>query len=174
MENLHIDPLFETETEESFRIDSDGKAEWAIRKVKEAYAERDRIVKCCSDMIAQYEAAITNAKTRAERDTAFLLSQLRSWFDASTPRATKTQATLAFPSGKLRLKFPAPVLVHDDEALMRSYPAFVEQRPVLRWGDLKKRLSISEDGQTVVDAETGEIVDGVTVETKPESFSIDF
>ena len=44
-----------------------------------------------------------------------------------------------------------------------------EEKP--RWGDFKKRLEIM--GGSVVDKETGEIVEGVTVETKPDTFTVD-
>ena len=40
-----------------------------------------------------------------------------------------------------------------------------------RWGEYKKRLSIQ--GGAVVDTLTGEIVEGVTVIEKPNTFSVD-
>jgi hypothetical protein len=62
-------------------------------------------------------------------------------------------------------------MVPDTEALMSEYPAFVEQKPELRWGELKKRLDIA--GDNVVDTETGAIVQGVSLETVPSKFIVE-
>lgn len=175
MEALQYDPLLEIETlaPEAFVIDTDAKAEWALKKIAAAHGERDRLIACCEQMIERYRDTIDKARDDAERDTSYLLYQLRAWFDRSAQKVTKTQATVKLPSGKLRLRFAAPSLVHDDEILMAAYPDYVEARPMLRWGELKKRLLIAEDMTTVIDAETGEMVEGVTVEMKPESFTVE-
>lgn len=174
MEALRYDPLLEQNADpETFVIDTDAKAEWALKKIAAAHGERDRRIACCEQMIAQYKDAIEKENERTERDTSFLLYQLRAWFDGASPKVTKTQATVKLPSGKLKLKFSVPQLNHDDAALMDAYPDYVENKPSLKWGDLKKRLLIAEDMKTVIDSETGEFVSGVTVEMKPESFTVE-
>ncbi len=174
MEALRYDPLLEQNADpETFVIDTDAKAEWALKKIAAAHGERDRRIACCEQMIEQYRAAIDQENKRTDQETSFLMFQLRAWFDHASPKVTKTQATVRLPSGKLKLKFSAPQLKHDDSILMESYPDYVENTPSLKWGDLKKRLLIAEDMKTVIDSETGERVSGVTVEMKPESFTVE-
>lgn len=64
----------------------------------------------------------------------------------------------------------------DDEKLVQFLKdsgqlEFIKTEEKPRWGDFKKRLEIM--GGSVVDKETGEIVEGVTVETKPDTFTVD-
>jgi len=53
---------------------------------------------------------------------------------------------------------PEKLTLTDQEAVMRQCPAFVEQRPHLRWADLKATLTPTPHG---VITEQGEIIEGV-------------
>jgi len=157
--------------EEAFVIDNDVKAEWALRKIRERTAERDRIVETSTEIIESYKAVIKTEVDRAADELAVLEGMLQRYFEAVEHSATKTQETYRLPTGKLKMKLASQRMVPDTEALMAAFPAFVEHKPDLRWGELKKRLDII-DGKAV-DTETGEIVDGVSVETVPPKFIVE-
>jgi hypothetical protein len=157
--------------EEAFVIDNDVKAEWALRKIRERAAERDRIVETSTEIIESYKAVIKTEVDRAADELAVLEGMLQRDFEAVEPRATKTRQTYRLPTGKLKMKLAFQRMVPDTEALMAAFPAFVEHKPDLRWGELKKRLDII-DGKAV-DTETGEIVEGVSVETVPPKFIVE-
>lgn len=162
-----VDP----EAESRFVIDDDDKAEWALRKIRSSIEERDRIVASCTTWERRYQQRRERAIRDAERETSYLSSLLEAYFETVTRKATKTQEIYSLPSGKLKRKFAAQKIEHDDEALMQAYPAYVQQKPSLAWGELKKRLAIQ--GGVVLDTETGEIVSGASVLNVPAVFTVE-
>ena len=64
----------------------------------------------------------------------------------------------------------------DDEKLVQFLKdsgqlEFIKTEEKPRWGDFKKRLEII--GGSVVDKETGEIVEAVQIIEKPDTFTVD-
>lgn len=167
--------LFEMDQElvvERFVIDTDSKAEWAMRKISERNKEMERFVDTCHEMINLYQEKINAEKDKAERDNANLMFLLEQYFNGVEHKVTKTQATYRLPSGRLKMKLPQPkMVVEDEELLMHQFPGYVDNVPKLRWGDLKKNLVVS-DGK-VLDAETGELVEGCNVEMTEQKLLIE-
>ena len=157
--------------EEILYAKNDLDAEAAIQDIRDIEEERNRLVETCTGRIEYYQAIMKREIDRAAAEIARRECALQAYFQTVKPNVTKTQATYRLPSGKLRMKFEFQRMVPDAEALMRAYPAFVERKPELRWGELKKRLDIA-DGK-VVDTETGEIVENVSLETVPAKFIVE-
>ena len=157
--------------EEAFVIDNDVKAEWALRKIRERAAERDRILETSWEIIESYKGVIQTESDRAAEEIAGLEGMLLRYFETVEHQTTKTQETYRLPTGKLKLKIASERMVPDYEALMTAFPPFVIQKPDFQWCELKKRLSIV-DGK-VIDTETGEFVEAVTVEAVPPKFLVE-
>lgn len=157
--------------EEPFVIDNDVKAEWALRRIRERAAERDRILETSWEIIESYKAVIQTEFDRAAEEIAGLEGMLLQYFAMVEHAATKTQETYRLPTGKLKMKLAFERMVPDDETLITAFPDFTERKPSLKWGELKKRLSIAEG--KVIDTETGEIVQGVSLEMVPPKFIVE-
>jgi len=157
--------------EETFVIDNDVKAEWALRKIRECTAERDRILETSWEIIESYKAVIQTEADRAADEIAGLEGLLMQYFATVEHAATKTQETYRLPTGKLKMKLAFERMIPNDETLITAFPDFTERKPTLKWGELKKRLDIV-DGK-VIDTETGEIVQGVSLETVPPKFIVE-
>lgn len=157
--------------EEIAYVKSDLDAEEAIQQIRDIEEERNRLVETCMGRIETYQAVMKHEIDRAAERIARLEGALQCYFETVKPNVTKTQATYRLPTGKLKMKLAFQRMVPDTEALMSEYPAFVEQKPELRWGELKKRLDIA--GDNVVDTETGAIVQGVSLETVPSKFIVE-
>lgn len=162
-----------------FVIDSDEKAEWAVKKIREAEEEHDRL----AALIEQERAALDEKKAKfdaaLERDTAFLKAALSDYMRTVKCKATKTQESYQLLSGKLIRKRAGVDFSVDSEALAgwlresgREDLLSVTVKPM--WGEIKKRLAADPESGAVVIAETGEVVEGVTAVEKPETFSIKF
>lgn len=166
-----IDALLATdpEADQRFVIDDDKKAEWALCAIREHTVEADRMLKACDDQIQFYKKRKEEISAAADRKTGYLTSLLQLYFDTVPHKATKTQETYALPSGKLVRRLATKKMEHDDAALMQKYPDFVQNKPSLAWGELKKKMKI--EGNVVIDTETGEIVEAITVTETPEKFS---
>lgn len=157
--------------EETFVIDNDVKAEWALRRIRERAAERDRILETSWEIIESYKAVVQAESDRAAEEIAGLEGLLMQYFATVEHAATKTQETYRLPTGKLKMKLAFERMLPDEETLITAFPDFTERKPTLKWGELKKRLQIA-DGK-VIDTETGEIVQGVSVETVPPKFIVE-
>lgn len=157
--------------EEPFVVDTDVKAEWALNKIRERAAERDRLMETSWQMIETYKAVIKEEADKAAAEISVFEGMLLRYFETVDHKATKTQETYKLPTGKLKMKLSAERMVPNEELLITAYPDFVKRTPTLQWGELKKRLQIAED--KVIDTDTGEIVQGVTLEKVPPKFIVE-
>lgn len=162
--------------DEGFRIDSDDKAEWAVRKIRQAQTdieERRAFVQ------AQIESLQTWQRTMDERDQATIdrmKSLLHPYFEALRPQLGKRKS-YSLPSGTLQVRTSQVQFARDDAKLIEAYRAagLVKLKESPDWAAIKKRLKPVDNkpGAAVVDVETGEVVEGVTVaEPEKETFSV--
>lgn len=159
-----------SEAIERFEVNNDQKAEWALDKIREARADRDR-------WIAFYKEQIEKVKAECDDNTANLEFMLRTYFAERSKegftKATKTQESYQLPGGKLILKKQAPEFEHDDSVLVpwleQNAPGFVKIEKSAAWGELKKVVEVS--GDSVID-ENGEVVPGVTVTARTDKFVV--
>lgn len=160
--------------EENFKIENDKAADWAISQIHEAESERDRLITLAQDQITDLEDRIEELTAKCDRDTAYLKSLLAEYFETVKSKETKTQKTYKLLSGTLVFKKPSTKIIHDDEKLiaMLDGTEYVETKKSLKWGEYKKNLGI--EGDNVIDLETGEIINGCTIEEVPASFNIKF
>lgn len=173
MDNLAI---VNENVNETFVIDNDSLAEWALLKIREEKAELARIELVCKNMIDSYMLRVERAKREYESKTQYFRQQLESYFNTITPTATKTQATYKLPSGTLKRKFGGVEFIRDDERLLRfmeyeeDYP-YIKVKKSVDWENLKKSLIVK--GDEVIDRITGEVIPGITVKQKEDKFIIE-
>lgn len=159
-----------------WRITDDGCADWACRKIAEERAELARIRELAEAQIARIEEKLAAAERRCENGTRFLTSKLAEYFETVPHKTTKTKASYRLLSGTLTRKFGGVSMEKDDSKLVEFLKAsgnleFIKTEEKPKWGEYKKRLEIM--GGSVVDTETGEIVEGVKAVEKPDTFTVD-
>lgn len=159
--------LVKAETE-GFVIDTDAKAEWALNKIKEARADRDRWVNW-------YKAKIQEITEQTDFDTLNLERMLAEYFETVPHKKTKTQESYKLPGGKLVLKTQNPEFKRDDGAVIEWAKAnglaqYVKVKEELAWSDLKAATEIFGDH---IVTEDGEIVPGVEVVNREAKFSVE-
>lgn len=161
--------------QESFKIDTDLKAEWAVNKILKAREKRDRMIRVANHEIERFQNIIRNEEEKCEKETGNLKFLLQEFFKAQSAngmtKATKTQESYKLPSAKLKLKYSAPKILHDDSTLIARYVDYVENVPKLKWAELKKTLKIV--GDNVIDTVTGEVVEGCAVVNSEEVFEVE-
>jgi cell division septation protein DedD len=159
-----------------FMITDDRCADWAVRKIKEEKQEYDRIRELGEQQIAEIQEKIDRAKRRFEQNTGFLTSKLAQYFNTVPHKKTKTRETYRLLSGNLVLKLGGVKATLDDEKLVKwlksnGYTDFVKVEEKPTWGELKKKLNLEAGLATMAD--TGEIVEGITVVQQPDTFVVD-
>ena len=168
----------ETAGEQRFEIDSDAKAEWAIRKIAEEQAEHDRLVACCQAEIDRYKERQEAYTKRFESRTANLRAMLMLYFSTVPVKDTKTQMKYELPSGSLVMKKESLDFKPDTDKLREWLEAgqmteYLKTEVSPRWALVKKQLTATEGGE-IVFGETGEIIPKgcVTIEAKPARFEV--
>lgn len=175
MEDIRNATIEEMMDDEGFSIKDDRTAEWALKKIREAKDEADRIAADCEDEISYYQAVQTAAEKKYESSTGFLKGKLLEYFGSVNHQETKTQESYKLPSGQLVMKKARLGLEHDDEKLIgfmkaNGYGEYVKVTEKPAWEDFKKTLTVVDGA--VINKETGEVIEGVTVVEKPESFEV--
>lgn len=161
--------------ENAFVIKDDKTADWAIKMIAEAEAERDRLINLANEQIDELKERIEALGKSCDSDTAFLKSALFEYFGTVPHKETKTQSSYKLLSGSLVFKKPSIKINHDDEKLIAALDGteFVEVKKSLRWTEFKKNLTITEEGE-VLDTTTGELIDACTVEEVPATFNVKY
>lgn len=167
--------LDEYENEEyGFVIDTPQKANWAVRKIKEARQRRDLFNSAAQNEIEELQNKIEESGRRCDSETGFLMSALAVYLETVPAKESKTQKTFILPEGKLKKKFASRVFKADEEKLAEFLANDEEYIKVVKkpiWGEFKKLLK--EVNGNVIRTDTGEIVEGVIVEERPEVFDIE-
>lgn len=164
------------ESHREWRIADDGAADWAVRKIAEERAELERIKTLAEEQIARIEEKVAAAEKRCENGTRFLTAKLAEYFETVPHKQTKTKASYRLLSGTLTRKFGGTQMKQDDDKLLAFLKAsgnedMIQTTEKPKWGEFKKRLEIM--GGQVVDTTTGELVEGVEIIEKPDTFSVD-
>lgn len=165
----YMDLLLENDdSRPSFQITDDGKAQWAVRKIREAEKNKALFERHYQDQLLKLHESL-------DRDIAYFTRLLEGYFDSCPQHVTKTQAKYQLPDAELIRKSVPPTYVQDDEALVAflkasSRTAYVKVVEKPNWAEYKKAIVLV--GGKVVDAETGEIVQGVTVQPNPPVFLV--
>ena len=154
---------------EPFRVTDDKSAEWCIRKIREARAEKQRWAE-------YYREQQRKIDQEADGTIGYFEALLADYFDSVPHKRTKTQESYQLPGGKLVRRQQAPEYQRDETALLpwlkENAPALVKVTEVADWAALKKQLVIATDGETVA-TEDGEIVPGVKAIQRPEVFRVE-
>ena len=177
LESMDMAALLDPEQERpSWRIADDGAADWAVRKIAEERAELERIKELADEQINRIMEKVAAAERRCQNGTAYLTGKLAEYFDMVPHKTTKTQHSYRLLSGTLKMKLGGTTMKQDDAALLEYLKAsgnedMIQNVEKVRWGEFKKRLQII--GGSVVDSTTGEIVQGVALENKPDVFVVE-
>lgn len=153
---------------DSFVIDTDAKAEWALQKIREARADRDRFVKW-------YMEKIKEIKEQCDFNTMNLERMLKEYFETVPHRETKAQSIYDLPTGKLYFKNQNPEYKHDDKTVIdwlkkNGGNQFIEVEESLKWGDLKKAGAVVGGKMFTED---GEEIPGIEVINKDPVFCVE-
>ena len=166
--------------DETFKIENDKTADWAITQIHEAELERDRLIALAEDQIKDLTDRIKEFETKCENDTKFLKSCLAMYFETVKSKETKTQKSYKLVSGTLVFKKPSAKINHNDDELLKYLEEsegedYIKIKKTVDWAEFKKNLTITDSGE-IVDTELGTIIpkEVCSIEDVPGSFTIKY
>lgn len=156
------------EQQDGFKIDSDSKAEWAVKRIKEAEREQNRLLALVDEERAELDIREKQIADQYENRTSHLKELLQSYvqrvYENGDANETKTQIAYQLLSGKLVLKKPTTKIQQDDKALTEwcrtHLPERVKTTYKADWAEIKKNVKVV-DGIAIYEP-TGEVMSGVT------------
>ena len=159
--------MIHEEQQEGFKIDSDSKAEWAVKRIKEAEREQNRLLALVDEERAELDVRekeiLDNYAKKTDGLKAMLEEYLRAQYAKEEARETNTQITYQLLSGKLVYKKSGLELKQNADVLVNwckeHLPDAVKVTYTPKWAEIKKNIKVV-DGVPVY-APTGEVVDGV-------------
>ena len=158
-----------SEEEQRFVVDDDQKAEWCMKKIREAQQE-------AQEWAAFYKDQADKAKLKYESRIAWFEHLLRPYFDMVPHKATATQQSYVLPSGKLVVKQQQPEYVREDEKILEWMAEqdtdmhFIKVKESVDWAEFKKVLTRVGDKMVTED---GVIVPGITVSEREPVFKVE-
>ena len=165
----------EYDAPERFVIDSDRKAEWAVNRIKEIAADKQK-------WLDFYAAKIEAVIDECDYKTSNLTEKLRQYFlTLEGAKETKTQFSYELPSGKLVLKKAKTEFKITDEdkftaAVAERLPELMKTKTVAKpdWAAIKKRVFRLASGDVGYADDDGEItmLNGVELIDVPEKFEV--
>ena len=116
------------------------------------------------------------AERRYENGTRFFTGKLAEYFETVPHKTTKTKHSYRLLSGTLVKKIGGTTMKQDDEKLLDFLKAsgnddMIQTTEKPKRGEFKKGLEVI--GSSVILKETGEIVEGVEVIEKPDTFVVE-
>ena len=168
------------DSEDSFVIDNDSSAAWAIRKMQEERKTRDRLISGCDIEIEKLKALKQKYETRYEQNTANFRILLENYFYSRKEdhRKTKTQSIYELPCGaSLRMKRLKPKYERDEKQMLMWAKSFGDEKYIkvtesVNWEALKKDTFIGNNCE-VLHKKTGEPILGLRGIDGDSEFVID-
>ena len=169
MSETMMNPVEEQEDLYSgFQITDDNMAEWAVQKIKDAQSDTAK-------WKAHFDTQLAAIQKNNDDTINAMMIFLARYFATVPHRETKTQAKYELPSATLIRKQQQPQYERNDAALLdyldgnrRSDLIRIKREPA--WDEIKKTATVQ--GEALVDADTGEIIPGVRVIARPETFDV--
>lgn len=161
-----------------WQVTDAGSADWALRRIAGATSAKVEAQRLAEQQIAQVQAWLKGEQERADRTIHWFEGRLHDYHLQRLSEDPKAK-TIRLPHGTLQMRAAPTQYLHDeltvDTCRSLGLPVKVVEAP--EWGEIKKRLSLvgdvdaRDDTYTVIDTETGAVVEGVRAKTPPDTFS---
>lgn len=150
-----IEDITDAEKQE-FTVDSDSKADWCCKIIKQEEAETERLTKTIDEEIEMLKAKKERLQEQLLNKTAFLKGKLAQYFETVEKKELKTCLKYKLPSADLVFVKPAVQYERDNDKILswlteHSKYEYIKTNPQVDWAELKKTDFFEEiDGITKV------------------------
>ncbi|MFW6028711.1 MAG: host-nuclease inhibitor Gam family protein [Halanaerobiales bacterium] len=162
------------EEKEQFEINTDDKADWALQKIKELKEkkeEKKELAEKRKYQIDQWEEKQTKKIDKQINNLESLLED----YAFKLKEEDKEFKTKDLPFGKIQFRKQRPKWNYEDEDKLLEYAEknmtdIIKTKKKISKKDLKKKVEIA--GNKVINPETGEVIEGVSIKERGEKLYI--
>lgn len=168
------------EAKEPFIIDSQEKAAWVMRKLRQIEQKKAENNDTANNMVGEFQKEIEGVQAwqkgendRLDNDASWFIAGLETWHRKQYEEDNDIK-TIKLPFGKLEIRAQQPEYIRDANKLKlwvkEIRPDCLETIEKPKWDELKKSIKVV-DGQAV-DTTNGFVIDGVTVVEREAKFNV--
>lgn len=146
-------------------MDKNFEIEKRLINLKKYEDEKQGLIETCEKMVNYYNNQITTYLEDIHQEQKRVLDQIDAMLDLEDLKETKTQFSYKTPSFKLTKKKERFEMKLTKKDIDKIPEKFIKVKREIDWNGFKKVLMC--DGDEIVNAETGEIIDIVELVKKP-------
>lgn len=152
------------EENEEFVINTDAKADWAVKIINKERQEVERLTNAIDEEIEMLKLKKQKLEEKLAHKTGFLESKLFDYFRTVESKELKTCYKYKLPSGELVYNKETVKYERDDEKIIQwltdhNHMDYIKIKPSVDWAELKKTDFVDE-------------IDGVTKLNVPMTFTV--
>ncbi|WP_193063419.1 host-nuclease inhibitor Gam family protein [Oceanobacillus oncorhynchi] len=162
---------------ESYKIRNDSAANWALRKIKQAQQKQEEVNALAVDEIEKINRWSEEENAKNQKDIDYFQGLLAQYAMEKRQQDSEFKS-LKLPNGRIRFQKKQPKYNYDDDAVVEYlkknertdlFQTTTTEKPLKN--DIKKAFTINKD--KLIDPDTGEVIDGVTVEHPDDEFKVE-
>lgn len=160
--------------DDRFVIDSDDKADWALRKIKEAENEIEKAEYFAESQIRQIENWKVK-QTDGHRDSIEYFQSLLAEYAQRKREEDPKFKSITLPSGNVGFRKKPVKWVYNDEQVLKTLESenmndFIKVEKKIDKRSIKKAFEAA--GDKVINPETGQVIEGIEVLDQGESLNV--
>ncbi|WP_373894421.1 host-nuclease inhibitor Gam family protein [Virgibacillus sp. CBA3643] len=158
----------------AFTIKDDSAANWALRKIKQHQQQQEANNKLYTEEVEKLQAWNKQENEKAQQSIDYFQGLL-SYYAMKKREDDPKFKSQKLPNGRLQFVKQQPKWEYNDDTVLKSLKAaelgdFIQVKEAPKKADIKKAFEVV--GNSVVNPDTGEIIEGITVEEREEKFGV--
>jgi phage host-nuclease inhibitor protein Gam len=168
----YLDSQYSDGEVQEFTVDDMGKADWALRKLRELKQEKERNEEFAQKEKERIDEWLERENGKIDQSIQYFEGHLAAYLNRLRQDNPKLKS-ISLPNGRIGFRKRPAKWTYNDEVLLDGLKAngrtdLIRNKEMVDKQSLKKSVKVV-DGR-VVDLTTGWIVEGVTVEEAGETF----
>lgn len=159
---------------ESFTVESDEQANWALRKIKQHQEQKKENIALAEVEIEKIEMWLQQENEKAQHSIDYFQSLLAEYALKKREKNPRFKS-IKLPNGALRFRKQQPKFKYDDETLVQSLKQ-VNREDLVRVKEMPDKTGVKKafvvNGDKLINPETGEVIKGVEVEHREDKFEV--
>jgi len=170
--NEHI--AGEIDADERFIIDTEEKADWALRKIKEAENEIEKAEYFAETQIRQIENWKAKQTDKHHESIDYFQSLLAEFLQNKRKEDPKFKS-ITLPNGNVGFRRKQSKWIYNDDVVLKTLESenmndFIKVEKKLDKRLIKKAFEVA--GDKVINPDTGEVIEGIEIVEQGESLNV--
>lgn len=160
--------------DDNFVVDDDHKANWALKKIRQLKKKKQKNKEFAEKEINEIKEWLNGENSKLE-DSIEHFESLLTKYAMELKDDDDDLKTKNLPAGKMQFRKQQPKWNYNNDKLLEAVKSaglneLVKVKERVDKRQLKKQVEVA--GSKIINAETGEVIDGVEVQERGEKFKI--